>query len=71
MLVAHRTLSQLRLEILTGLSFGDLMLKPLWIFVNSLGPTCGLKPFLELFHSNRAANAPEFQMLTLFCDTFR
>jgi hypothetical protein len=29
-----RTLSQLRLEILTGLSFGDLMLKPLWIFVN-------------------------------------
>jgi hypothetical protein len=41
-----RTLSQLRLEILTGLSFGDLLLKPLWIFINSLGPTCGLKAVL-------------------------
>jgi ubiquitin-protein ligase E3 B len=66
-----RTLSQLRLEILTGLSFGDLVLKPLWIFMNSLGPTCGIKAFLELLNFNRAATAPEFQMLILFADTFR
>jgi hypothetical protein len=47
----YRTLSQLRLEILTGLSFGDLLLKPLWIFINSLGPTCGLKAvFLIRIH---------------------
>ncbi len=43
-----RTLSQLRLEILTGLSFGDLLLKPLWIFINSLGPTCGLKAVFRI-----------------------
>jgi hypothetical protein len=44
----YRTLSQLRLEILTGLSFGDLLLKPLWIFINSLGPTCGLKAVFRI-----------------------
>ena len=67
---AIRTLSQLRIDILNGLCFGDLLLRPLWLFLNSLGPTCGLKSFLELLSTNKAASAPEFQMLELFCDTF-
>ena len=66
---AIKTLSQLRIDILNGLCFGDLLLRPLWLFLNSLGPTCGIKSFLELLASNRAATAPEFQMLVLFCDT--
>jgi len=67
---ACRTLAQLRIDILNGLCFGDLLLKPLWIFLNSLGPNCGLKSFLELLSANKNGTAPEFQMLVLFCDTF-
>ena len=67
---ACRTLAQLRIDILNGLCFGDLLLKPLWLFLNSLGPTCGLKSFLELLSVNKNGSAPEFQMLILFCDTF-
>jgi len=67
---ACRTLAQLRIDILNGLCFGDLLLKPLWVFLNSLGPNCGLKSFLELLSVNKNASAPEFQMLILFCDTF-
>ena len=67
---AIRTLSQLRIDILNGLCFGDLLLRPLWLFLNSLGPNCGLKGFLELLSNCRSAMAPEFQMLVLFCDTF-
>eukprot|EP00092_Neocalanus_flemingeri_P004280 GFUD01004600.1.p1 GENE.GFUD01004600.1~~GFUD01004600.1.p1 ORF type:complete len:1075 (-),score=280.83 GFUD01004600.1:210-3434(-) len=67
---ACRTLSQLRIDILNGLCFGDLLLKPLWVFLNSLGPNCGLKSFLELLSANKSGTAPEFQMLVLFCDTF-
>ena len=32
---ACQTLSQLRIDILDGLCYGDLLLKPLWIFLNS------------------------------------
>ena len=66
---AIRTLSQLRIDILNGLCYGDLLLRPLWLFLNSLGASCGLRSFLELLSTNKAATAPEFQMLVLFCDT--
>ena len=66
---AYTTLAQLRIDILNGLCFGDLLMKPLWIFLNSLGPNCGLKSFIDLLGVNRSGTAPEFQMLTLFCDT--
>jgi len=66
---ACSTLSQLRIDILNGLCFGDLLIKPLWIFLNSLGPNCGLKSFLDLLSANKTGSAPEFQMLILFCDT--
>lgn len=67
---ACRTLAQLRIDILNGLCFGDLLLKPLWLFLNSLGPNCGLKSFLELLSVNKNGTAPEFQMLVMFSDTF-
>ena len=66
---ACTTLGQLRIDILNGLCYGDLLIKPLWIFINSLGPGCGLKSFLELLSVNKTGSAPEFQMLILFCDT--
>ena len=66
---ACQTLSQLRIDILNGLCYGDLLLKPLWTFLNSLGQNCGLKSFLELLSANKSGSAPEFQMLILFCDT--
>jgi len=66
---ACRTLSQLRIDILNGLCFEDILLKPLWLFLNSLGPNCGIKSFLELLNVNKNGTAPEFQMLVLFCDT--
>jgi len=67
---ACRTLAQLRIDILNGLCFGDLLLQPLWLFLNSLGPSCGLKSFVELLTVNKTGTAPEFQMLILFSDTF-
>ena len=33
-----------------------------------MGPNCGLKTFLDHLHANSKGNAPEFQILILFCD---
>lgn len=44
------------------------MLHNLWLFLCSLGPTCGLKAFLELLAINTKCTSPEFQMLMLFCN---
>ncbi|PSN54423.1 Ubiquitin-protein ligase E3B [Blattella germanica] len=65
---ALETLTQLRLDILTGLCYQDRILFHLWLFLSSLGPNCGLKAFLELLAVNTKCSAPEFQMLILFCD---
>ncbi|PNF41016.1 hypothetical protein B7P43_G08820 [Cryptotermes secundus] len=62
------TLTQLKLDILTGLCYQDKILYNLWLFLNSLGPNCGLKAFLDLLAVNTKCSAPEFQMLILFCD---
>jgi ubiquitin-protein ligase E3 B len=51
-----------------GLCYQDKILYNLWLFLNSLGPTCGLKAFLDLLAVNTKCSAPEFQMLILFCD---
>ena len=66
---ACSTLTQLRADILNGLCYGDLLLRPLWVFLNSLGPQCGLKSWLELLSVSKAGTAPEFQILILYCDT--
>lgn len=65
---ALATLTQLKLDILTGLCYQDKVLYNLWLLLNSLGPSCGLKAFLDLMAVNTKCSAPEFQMLILFCD---
>ncbi|XP_063241461.1 ubiquitin-protein ligase E3B isoform X2 [Bacillus rossius redtenbacheri] len=66
--VALGTMTQLRLDILTGLCYQDRLLYNLWQFLCSLGPNCGLRSFLDLLAVNTKCSAPEFQMLMLFCD---
>jgi ubiquitin-protein ligase E3 B len=65
---ALNTLTQLQLDILTGLCYQNSILYNLWLFLCSLGPNCGLKTFLDHLAINTKCTAPEFQMLQLFCD---
>ncbi len=65
---ALNTLTQIKLEILSGLCRGDLLLPNLWTLMQSLGPYCGLKAFLDHLGANPKATAPEFQLLILFSD---
>ncbi|XP_059481924.1 ubiquitin-protein ligase E3B [Neocloeon triangulifer] len=62
------TLTQLKLDILTGLCYQNGVLHLLWQFLWTLGPLCGLKAFLGLLDVDSNGTCPEFQMLTLFCD---
>ncbi len=65
---ALRTLTQIKLEILAGLCYGDLLLPHLWTLLQSLGPLCGQKAFIDLLATNPKATSPEFQALILFAD---
>ncbi|XP_045782566.1 ubiquitin-protein ligase E3B [Maniola jurtina] len=65
---ALQTMSQVKLDILTGLCNQDEILYSLWQFLCTLGPNSGLKAFLDLLALNTKASAPEFQMLILFSD---
>lgn len=69
---ALTTLSQLKLDILSGLCYGDRILHDLYLLITSLGPHCGIKGFLELLQvgSGAAAGgyAPPLLLLLLFCD---
>lgn len=65
---ALNTLTQLRLDILTGLCYQESVLFRLWKFLDSLGPNCGMKLFIESLADNSKATSSEFQMLILFCD---
>lgn len=62
------TMTQLKLDILTGLCNQDEILYSLWQFLCTLGPNCGLKSYLDLLAVNAKTTAPEFQMLILFAD---
>lgn len=65
---ALATLSQLKLDILSGLCYQDFLLPRLWHFISQLGSANGLKAYLELLSLNPKATAPEFQILILFCE---
>lgn len=65
---ALQTLSQLKLEILSGLCYHETLLHDLFILLASLGPNCGLKSFLELLITSSNSYAPPLLMLLLFCD---
>lgn len=62
------SLSQLKMEILTGVCYTGNILYDLWLFITSLGPYCGLKEFLELFKMSDYHHAAPTSMLMLFCD---
>lgn len=63
-----QTLSQLKLDILSGLCYHDTLLHDLFILLASLGPNCGLKSMLELLSMSSVVYAPPLLMLLLFCD---
>ncbi|XP_012263808.1 ubiquitin-protein ligase E3B isoform X2 [Athalia rosae] len=65
---ALHTLTQMNLDILTGLCYQDKILYHMWLFLCTLGQYCGLKAFLDHLAANTKCTAPEFQMLILFCD---
>lgn len=66
--IALETLSQVKMDILTGLCYQDLILPNLWKFISSFGPKDGLNAFLDLLSVSPKACAFEFQLLILFCD---
>ncbi|XP_054155444.1 ubiquitin-protein ligase E3B-like [Oppia nitens] len=65
---ALNTLTQVKLDILAGLCYQDLILPNLWHFISSLGPQNGMKAFLDHLNLHTKTCAPEFQILILFCD---
>lgn len=60
------TMTQIRLEILTGLCYNESLIKNMWKFLSSLDDRLGLITFLELVSINTAS--PELKILTLFCE---
>ncbi|OCT98166.1 ubiquitin-protein ligase E3B [Xenopus laevis] len=69
--MALTTLSQIRLQILTGLTYLDDLLPKLWAFICELGPQGGLKLFLECLSSDTEESRRLLAMLVLFCDCSR
>lgn len=65
---ALQTLSQLTLDILSGLCYNDTLLHDLFILIASFGQNCGLKSFLELLSMSPTNYPPPILMLQLFCD---
>lgn len=65
---ALQTLSQLKLDILSGLCYNDTLLHDLFILIASLGQNCGIKSFLELLAMSSTNYPPPLLMLQLFCD---
>ncbi|XP_073916937.1 ubiquitin-protein ligase E3B isoform X2 [Castor canadensis] len=65
------TLTQIRLQILTGLTYLDDLLPKLWAFICELGPHGGLKLFLECLNNNTEESKQLLAMLMLFCDCSR
>lgn len=68
---ALTTLTQIRLQILTGLTYLDDLLPKLWAFICELGPQGGLKLFLECLSNDTEESQRLLAMLVLFCDCSR
>lgn len=65
---ALKTFKIIKQDILSGLCLHDYIPRNLWIFISSLGPHNGLKAFLDHLAIHTKTNAPEFHILTLFCE---
>uniref|UniRef100_A0A8D3BVP9 HECT-type E3 ubiquitin transferase n=1 Tax=Scophthalmus maximus TaxID=52904 RepID=A0A8D3BVP9_SCOMX len=68
---ALSTLTQIRLQILTGLTHLDDLLPKLWAFICELGPQGGLKLFMECLNNDNEESKQLLSMLMLFCDCSR
>uniref|UniRef100_A0A8C2X2V2 Ubiquitin-protein ligase E3B n=1 Tax=Cyclopterus lumpus TaxID=8103 RepID=A0A8C2X2V2_CYCLU len=68
---ALSTLTQIRLQILTGLTYLDDLLPKLWAFICELGPQGGLKLFMECLNNDTEESKQLLAMLMLFCDCSR
>ncbi|KAJ8379360.1 hypothetical protein SKAU_G00001380 [Synaphobranchus kaupii] len=68
---ALTTLTQIKLQILTGLTYLDDLLPKLWAFICELGPHGGLKLFLECLNNDTDESKQLLAMLMLFCDCSR
>lgn len=65
---AMKTMTQIRLSILTGLCQNDALMQNLWSFISSLDETDGLFSFLDHMALNPKTGDKELQILILFCD---
>ncbi|KAK7164179.1 hypothetical protein R3I94_002790 [Phoxinus phoxinus] len=68
---ALTTLTQIRLQILTGLTYLDELLPKLWAFICELGPQGGLRLFMECLNNDNEESKQLLAMLMLFCDCSR
>uniref|UniRef100_H2LTE0 Ubiquitin-protein ligase E3B n=1 Tax=Oryzias latipes TaxID=8090 RepID=H2LTE0_ORYLA len=68
---ALSTLTQIRLQILTGLTHLDDLLPKLWAFICELGPQGGLKLFMDCLNNDTEESKQLLAMLMLFCDCSR
>uniref|UniRef100_A0A3Q3WXR1 Ubiquitin-protein ligase E3B n=1 Tax=Mola mola TaxID=94237 RepID=A0A3Q3WXR1_MOLML len=68
---ALSTLTQIRLQILTGLTHLDDLLPKLWAFICELGAQGGLKLFMECLNNDTEESKQLLAMLMLFCDCSR
>lgn len=61
-------LTQVKLNILTGLCRSDVLIQNLWRFISSLDETDGLLTFLDHLALNPKTPTKELQILILFCN---
>ena len=62
------TLTQIKLNILTGLCRSDVLVQNLWHFISSLDEADGLLSFLDHLALNPKTPTKEMQILVLFCN---
>lgn len=65
---ALSTMTELIRDILTGLSYKELLLPRLWRFITELGPQGGLHIFQECLSTNLETPPPILSVLVLFCN---
>lgn len=63
-----KTLSQARLDILTGLCLHDDIIIDLWQFIRCLDSKNGLSTYVDHLTLTSQCDGPEFQLLILFCE---
>ncbi|CAF0839771.1 unnamed protein product, partial [Didymodactylos carnosus] len=61
------SLTELRLQILCALSLQEGLISSLWLFLQSIGPNCGIKELTKLYETTKGNNSL-FELLQLFCN---